>query len=48
MLLLIENVKRKYIGEKQKDMKKRLERVISEIRGPERQEIDRFIEEGNL
>ncbi|BFZ14774.1 hypothetical protein BsWGS_17813 [Bradybaena similaris] len=47
MLRLIESVKRKYIGEKQNDMQKRLERVISEIRGPERQEIDRFIEEGN-
>ncbi|CAG5118745.1 unnamed protein product [Candidula unifasciata] len=46
MLRYIESVKKKYIGEKHTEMKRRLKHVISEIRGQDRLIIDNFIEEG--
>ncbi|KAK6976420.1 NFX1-type zinc finger-containing protein 1 [Biomphalaria glabrata] len=46
MLILIEKVKRKCIGEKLRDMKEQLEREVAKSRGEEKQIIETFLEEG--
>lgn len=48
MLCLIESVKRKYIGEKKKDMKTLLDQITAELTGQEKEIIDAFLLQGIL
>ncbi|KAH9499459.1 NFX1-type zinc finger-containing protein 1 [Bulinus truncatus] len=47
MMLLIERVKRKYLGPNQTTKKRQLKEIISQIGGQEKTIIDRFLEQGN-